>query len=45
MRYEMPTIEQVGAASALIQAYLGPRDDGDGYIYSQGAFCGLLEEE
>ncbi len=45
MRYEMPTVEQIGLASELIQAYLGPREDGDGYIYSQGALCSPLEEK
>jgi hypothetical protein len=45
MRYDVPTMEQVGVASELIQAYLGPRYDGDGYTWSYGAVCSPLEEE
>jgi hypothetical protein len=36
MDYETPTLEMIGEASELIQAYVGPRTDGDGYAYSQG---------
>jgi len=45
MNYEAPTIEVIGKASALIQAYAGPRYDGGGYEFSQGLICSLIEEE
>jgi hypothetical protein len=45
MEYETPTVEVVGPASELIQAYAGPRYDGNGYIYSQGFTCSALEAE
>jgi hypothetical protein len=45
MEYETPVVEVVGPASDLIQAYAGPRMDGDGYMYSQGLTCGPQEEE
>jgi hypothetical protein len=45
MNYETPTVEVVGLASELIQAYAGPRTDGDGYAYSQGLTCSALEQE
>jgi hypothetical protein len=45
MNYETPTVEVVGPASELIQAYVGPRYDGDGYALSQGFACSALEEE
>jgi hypothetical protein len=44
MDYETPTLELMGPASDLIQAYAGPRTDGDGYAFSQG-FTGCLQEE
>jgi len=45
MEYETPTVEVVGPASELIQAYMGPRMDGDGYQFSLGLTCSALEEE
>jgi hypothetical protein len=45
MKYETPRIDDVGPARELIQAYIGPRYDGDGSIFSQGAVCSPLEEE
>jgi hypothetical protein len=45
MEYEAPTVEVVGQASELIQAYLGPRTDGDGYTFSQGFADSGLEED
>jgi hypothetical protein len=45
MRYETPTMDQVGTARELIQAYIGPRYDGDGSIYSLGLVSSQLEEE
>jgi hypothetical protein len=45
MKYETPTVEVVGPASELIQAYAGPRTDGDGYAFSLGLTCSALEEE
>ena len=43
MNYETPTLEVAGSASELVQAYMGPRIDGGGYSFSQGAT--ILEEE
>jgi hypothetical protein len=45
MSYEAPAVEVMGVASEVIQNYLGPRYDGDGYTFSQGATCSTLEEE
>jgi hypothetical protein len=45
MEYETPTVEVVGPASELIQAYAGPRMDGNGYQFSLGFTCSVLEEE
>jgi hypothetical protein len=45
MEYTTPVIEVAGPARELIQAYAGPRTDGDGYIYSQGLVSNLTEEE
>jgi hypothetical protein len=45
MDYQTPRLDVVGSASELIQAYVGPRYDGDGYIYSFGQVCSSLEEE
>mgnify|MGYP001235210367 CR=1 FL=1 len=39
MEYTTPVIEVAGPARELIQASMGPRTDGDGYIYSQGLVC------
>jgi hypothetical protein len=39
MEYTTPVVEVAGLARDLIQAYAGPRTDGDGYIYSQGLVC------
>ena len=36
MNYEAPTIELIGQASELIQAFYGPRSDGDAYAFSFG---------
>ena len=44
MNYEPPTLVVMGSASELIQAYVGPRIDGDGYQFSL-AVCSPLEEE
>jgi len=44
MNYEAPAVEIVGPASELIQAYAGPRMDGGGWTFSQGAICSVLEE-
>jgi hypothetical protein len=44
MEYQTPSIEVVGPASELIQAYFGPRIDGDGYQFSL-AISSPLEEE
>jgi hypothetical protein len=44
MEYETPTLDLVGSASKLIQAYAGPRMDGDAYQFSQGFTCGPQEE-
>jgi len=35
--YTTPTIDEAGSASELIKAYAGPRSDGGGYIFSEGA--------
>jgi hypothetical protein len=45
MKYETPTVEVVGPASELIQAFAGPRTDGDGYVFSWGLGYSALEEE
>ncbi len=45
MEYEAPEVEEVGPASNLIQNYVGPRYDGDGYEFSQGAVCSAIAEE
>jgi hypothetical protein len=42
MEYETPTVEVVGPASELIQAYAGPHTDGGGYEFSQGFACSAL---
>jgi hypothetical protein len=42
MNYEAPAVEIAGPASELIQAFCGPRYDGDGYLFSQG--CQSLED-
>jgi hypothetical protein len=39
MEYTTPVVEVAGQARELIQAYAGPRYDGNGYIYSQGFVC------
>jgi hypothetical protein len=44
MEYQTPTVELMGLASEFIQAYAGPRMDGDGYQFSQGFACGPQEE-
>jgi hypothetical protein len=45
MEYHTPTVELMGPASELIQAYVGPLTDGGGYTFSQGNICSPLEEE
>ena len=45
MKYEAPTVEVMGSASEVIQAYFGPDTDGGGYAFSRGAMCSPLEEE
>lgn len=45
MKYETPTLELIGQASELIQAYVGPHTDGGGYEFSQGLVCGPQDEE
>lgn len=45
MEYEAPTVDVVDAASNFICNYLGPRPDGDGYVFSQGAVCCSIEED
>jgi hypothetical protein len=44
MNYESPAVEIVGQASELIQTFYGPRIDGGGTSFSQGAICSELEE-
>jgi hypothetical protein len=44
MEYTTPVIEVAGPARELIQAYAGPRMDGDGYAFSQGLACNPEEE-
>lgn len=44
MNYETPAVDVIGSASELIQAYLGPHSDGDGYVYSQGFTCDPRED-
>jgi hypothetical protein len=39
MEYKTPVVEVVGPAKELIQAYMGPRMDGDGYQFSLGLVC------
>ncbi len=39
MEYTEPTIEVAGAASELVQAYAGPRNDGGAYEFSFGFIC------
>jgi hypothetical protein len=39
MEYMTPVIEVTGPAAELIQAYAGPRTDGDGYQFSLGLVC------
>jgi len=43
MNYEAPVLVDAGSASDLVQAYLGPRTDGNGYINSQ--LCATLTED
>ena len=45
MEYEAPEVEVVGPASYLIQNFIGPRYDGDGYALSEGAVASAIEEE
>jgi hypothetical protein len=45
MDYESPTLELLGPASELIQAYMGPRYDGDAYQFSQAGTAFLPGEE
>jgi hypothetical protein len=45
MDYETPAVEMIGQASELIQAYIGPHTDGDGYQFSQGFTICPPEEE
>jgi hypothetical protein len=45
MDYKAPLVEVIGAASELIQAYIGPRYDGGGYVNSLGFVIAPLEEE
>lgn len=44
MDYETPTVDPIGPASELIQAYVGPHTDGGGYEFSQGLICDPQEE-
>ncbi len=39
MEYTTPVVEVVGPAKDIVQAYAGPRTDGNGYIFSQGFGC------
>lgn len=34
MEYELPNVEVAGSASELLQTYVGPRIDGNGYALS-----------
>lgn len=45
MDYEAPAVDVMGAASDLIQNFAGPRTDGDGLAFSQGAICSTIEGE
>jgi hypothetical protein len=45
MSYETPEVDVIGTASDLIQNFAGPRTDGDGLQFSQGAICSSIEEE
>ncbi len=49
MDYGTPTIDVIESATQLIEAYLGPAYDGDGYLWSQGYVAApveaVLEEE
>lgn len=45
LMYEKPTMDEIGSASELIQAYFGPRYDGGGYVNSYGFVCSPLEDE
>jgi len=45
MEYEAPALEVVGSASELVQNFAGPRTDGDGFEFSQGAMCSGIEEK
>jgi hypothetical protein len=45
MIYETPEVDVIGTASDLIQNFAGPRTDGDGREFSQGAICSSIEEE
>lgn len=44
MEYIAPVVEVAGLASEIIQAYAGPRTDGDGYAFSQGLVYNPEEE-
>jgi hypothetical protein len=43
MEYITPVIEVTGPARELIQAFMGPRTDGDGYSFSLGLVCNTEE--
>ena len=36
MEYASPEVEVVGKAKELVQAFAGPRQDGNGQVFSQG---------
>ncbi len=43
--YESPKMEELGAASGLIQASQGPQYDGGSFIFSFGSISSQLEED
>lgn len=45
MDYEAPVVEMVGPANELVQNYMGPSIDGDGYALSLGWTRSTIEEE
>lgn len=45
MSYEAPAVEILGAASDLIQNYVGPWTDGNGHTFSAPNISSGIEEE
>lgn len=45
MDYTAPVVEVIGPASELVQDFMGPTCDGDGYSLSFGWVITPLEEE